>query len=62
VVRVSFLHTISPIALKGKERVKEMINTLPDYDREKALELLLEEKIVPDCKWPGVQQHTRHRS
>jgi len=39
-----------------------MINTLPDYDREKALELLLEEKIVPDCKWPGVQQHTRHRS
>lgn len=43
-MRVSFLHTISPIALKGKERVKEMINALPDYAREKALELLLEEK------------------
>ncbi|MDP9770462.1 UNVERIFIED_ORG: hypothetical protein J2S99_003864 [Atlantibacter hermannii] len=39
-----------------------MINVLPDYDREKALELLLEEKIVPECKWPGVQQRARHCS
>lgn len=61
-MRVSFLHTISPIALKGKERVKEMINALPDYAREKELELLLEEKIVPECKWLGALQHTRHRS
>ncbi len=61
-VRVSFLHTISPSALKGKERVKVMINALPDYAREKALELLLEEKIAPEYNWPGVQQHARHCS
>lgn len=43
-VRVSFLHTISPSALKRKGRVKELINALPEHDREKALALLLEAK------------------
>lgn len=41
VMCVSFSHTISPSALKGQGRVKELIDALPEQDREKALELLL---------------------
>jgi len=41
---VSFSHTISPSALKGQGRVKELIDALPEQDRDKALELLLQAK------------------
>lgn len=35
---------IIPSALKGKGRIKELIDALPEHDREKALALLLEAK------------------
>lgn len=41
VMTVSFSHTISPSALKGQGRVKELIDAMPEQDREKALEFLL---------------------
>ena len=44
VMSVSFSHTISPSALKGQGRVKELIDALPEQDRDKALELLLQAK------------------
>lgn len=44
VMNVSFSHTISPSALKGQGRVKELIDALPEEDREKALAFLLQAK------------------
>lgn len=44
VMCVSFSHTISPSALKGQGRVKELIDALPEQNRDKALELLLQAK------------------
>ncbi|WP_422101471.1 ogr/Delta-like zinc finger family protein [Atlantibacter hermannii] len=44
VMSVSFSHTISPSALKGQGRVKELIDALPEQDREKALAFLLQAK------------------
>jgi len=38
---VSFSHTISPSALKGQGRVKELIDALPEQHRENERELLL---------------------
>ncbi|TSJ58798.1 ogr/Delta-like zinc finger family protein [Atlantibacter subterranea] len=44
VMNVAFSHTISPSALKGQGRVKELIDALPEQDRERALEILLAAK------------------
>ncbi|MGP3593387.1 ogr/Delta-like zinc finger family protein [Vagococcus sp. WN89Y] len=44
VMTVSFSHTLSPSALKGQGRVKELIDAMPEQDREKALEFLLQAK------------------
>jgi len=41
VMTVAFSHTLSPSALKGLGRVKELIDAMPEQDREKALEFLL---------------------
>ncbi|WP_105574465.1 ogr/Delta-like zinc finger family protein [Cronobacter sakazakii] len=40
VMNVSFSHTISPSALSGQGRVKELIDSLGEHDRKKALALL----------------------
>jgi hypothetical protein len=37
-----FSHTISPSALNGQGRVKELMDALPPDERQRALELLLE--------------------
>jgi len=42
VMNVSFSHTISPSALTGQGRIKELIDALGENDRKKALALLLE--------------------
>lgn len=44
VMNVSFSHTISPSALKGQGRVKELIDAMPEEDRAKALAFLLQAK------------------
>lgn len=44
VMNVSFSHTISPSALKGQGRVKELIDALPEEDRAKVLAFLLQAK------------------
>lgn len=40
VMNVSFSHTISPSALAGQGRVKELIDSLGENERKKALALL----------------------
>lgn len=42
VMNICFSHTISPSALGGQGRVKELMDALPPEGRQKALELLLE--------------------
>jgi len=37
-------YTISPCALKGQGRVKELIDAMPEEDRAKALAFLLQAK------------------
>ncbi|WP_230354216.1 ogr/Delta-like zinc finger family protein [Lelliottia sp. WAP21] len=44
VMNVSFSHTISPSALSGQGRIKELMDALPPDERQKALELLLAAK------------------
>ncbi|TDN60654.1 ogr/Delta-like zinc finger family protein [Scandinavium goeteborgense] len=44
VMNVTFSHSISPSALSGQGRVKELIDALPEEERDKALELLLAAK------------------
>ena len=44
VMNVSFSHTISPSALKGQGRVKELIDAMPEEDSAKALAFLLQAK------------------
>lgn len=46
VMNVTFSHTISPSALNGQGRVKELIDALPASERERALELLLAERAA----------------
>ncbi|EJJ1126596.1 toprim domain-containing protein [Escherichia coli] len=41
VMNVAFSHSVSPSALNGQGRVKELIDAIPPEGREKALELLL---------------------
>ena len=43
-MNVSFSHTISPSALSGQGRIKELMDALPPDERQKALELLLAAK------------------
>ncbi|EJE1165979.1 TPA: ogr/Delta-like zinc finger family protein [Klebsiella aerogenes] len=40
VMNVSFSHTISPSALAGQGRIKELIDSLGENERKKALALL----------------------
>ncbi|HBQ5115825.1 Ogr/Delta-like zinc finger protein [Klebsiella variicola] len=44
VMNVSFSHTISPSALSGQGRIKELMDALQSDERQKALELLLSAK------------------
>lgn len=44
VMNVSFSHTISPSALSGQGRIKELMDALPPEERQNALELLLAAK------------------
>lgn len=44
VMNVSFSYMISPSALSGQGRIKELIHALPPDERQKALELLLAAK------------------
>ncbi|PVF77652.1 hypothetical protein CSC18_1826 [Klebsiella aerogenes] len=39
-MNVSFSHTISPSALAGQGRIKELIDSLGENERKKALALL----------------------
>ncbi|MHA1039799.1 ogr/Delta-like zinc finger family protein [Enterobacter ludwigii] len=41
---VSFSQTISPNALRGQGRIKELMDVLPPDERQKALEFLLTAK------------------
>ncbi|HHG8588274.1 MULTISPECIES: ogr/Delta-like zinc finger family protein [Citrobacter] len=41
VMNVAFSHSVSPSALNGQGRVKELIDAIPPEEREKALKLLL---------------------
>lgn len=41
---------------KGKG-AKELIDALPEHDREKTLKFLLEGKIAPECNWTKMQQY-----
>ena len=41
VMNVAFSHSVSPSALNGQGRVKELIDAIPPEGREQALELLL---------------------
>ena len=43
-MNVSFSHTISPSALRGQGRIKELMDALPPDERHKALEFLLAAK------------------
>ena len=45
VMNVSFSHTISPSALAGDGRVRELLNALGQDERKQVLELLREEEI-----------------
>ncbi|WP_071887055.1 ogr/Delta-like zinc finger family protein [Pantoea ananatis] len=45
VVNVSFSHTISPSALAGDGRVRELLNALGRDERKHVLELLREEEV-----------------
>lgn len=45
VMNVSFSHTISPSALAGDGRVRELLNALGRDERKQVLELLREEEI-----------------
>lgn len=40
-MNVAFSHSVSPSALNGQGRVKELIDAIPPEEREKALKLLL---------------------
>lgn len=44
VMNVSFSHTLSPSALKGQGRIKELIDAMPECEREQAIALLTEAK------------------
>jgi hypothetical protein len=44
-MNVSFSHTISPSALAGDGRVRELLNALGRDERKQVLELLREEEI-----------------
>ncbi|WP_036628077.1 ogr/Delta-like zinc finger family protein [Pantoea sp. AS-PWVM4] len=44
VMNVSFSHTISPSALAGQGRIKELLNALCRDERKQVLELLREEE------------------
>jgi len=41
VMNVAFSHSVSPSALNGQGRVKELIDAIPPEERRKALKLLL---------------------
>ena len=41
VMNVAFSHSVSPSALNGQGRVKELIDAIPPEEQEKALKLLL---------------------
>ncbi|EPH3180266.1 ogr/Delta-like zinc finger family protein [Citrobacter braakii] len=41
VMNVAFSHSVSPSALNGQGRVKELIDAIPPEERGKALKLLL---------------------
>ena len=60
VISVSFSHTISPSALKGQGRIKELIDALPEQDRDKALEILLQAKNRLNGGRLGGEKHARH--
>jgi len=45
VMNVSFSHTISPSALIGDGRIRELLNALGRDERKQVLELLREEEI-----------------
>lgn len=45
VMNVSFSHTISPSALAGDGRVRELLNALGQDERKRVLELQREEEI-----------------
>lgn len=45
VMNVSFSHAISPSALVGDGRVRELLNALGQDERKQVLELLREEEI-----------------